>query len=159
MVGLAVLVGLLMVAGIAGSFVPFLPGAPLILLGAFFYALATEFTPVGTGRLVALLLLTVLSYAIDYIAGGLGARKLGGSRWAMAGAVAGALVGLFFGPVGVLIGPVIGGMALELLHRKELRASLRGGLGVAIGMMIGMVAKLSIAVGMVGLFTFWVFHG
>ena len=40
------LVFILMIAGILGSFLPVVPGTPLILFGALVYALATDFQPV-----------------------------------------------------------------------------------------------------------------
>lgn len=156
---LMVLVALLMVAGVAGSVLPFMPGSPLILAGALIYALATDFTPVGPWHLGLLVVLTAAAYALDYIAGALGAKKLGGSGWAATGAVLGAIVGFFFGPLGIVLGPILGGVAFELVYRRELRQGLKSGVGVGLGLVFGVAAKLSIAVIMVGLFTFWVIRG
>lgn len=153
--GLMVLIVILMIVGVAGSLLPFLPGTPLILLGAFLHAWATGFDPVDGWRLLILAALTALAYALDYLSGALGTRKLGGSRWAMLGALAGGIVGIFFGPVGIVLGPIVGAIAVELVYRKEIGAGLRSGLGAVVGMLVGTVAKLSIAVIMVGLFAFW----
>jgi uncharacterized protein YqgC (DUF456 family) len=150
-----VLVVVLMIAGIAGSLLPWLPGTPLILLGAFLFALATDFERVDTVRLVILAGLMLLSYVLEHLSGAFGARKLGGSRWAAAGALLGGLVGLFFGLPGVVLGPAAGAIGFELAHRKELRSGLASGLGALLGMFLGAVAKLSIAMVMVGLFAFW----
>jgi uncharacterized protein YqgC (DUF456 family) len=159
MPGLVVLVALLMIAGIIGSVLPILPSTPLILLGAVIYAFGTGFDPVGPWHLAALTLLVLVAQALDYLSSALGTRKLGGSRWAVAGALIGALVGLFFGPVGILVGPVLGAVALELYHRKELRAGLTSGAGAVLGMILGAVAKLVVATTMVGLFTYWALSG
>ncbi len=153
------LVFVLMLAGILGSFLPMIPGTPLILLGAVVYALATDFQPVDTWRLVFLVALAGVAYALDYLAAALGTRKLGGSRWAMLGAVLGGVAGLFFGPIGILVGPILGAIGVELIHRKDVNIALKSGLGAVVGVFLGVVAKLSISVMMVGLFTFWVIQG
>jgi uncharacterized protein len=155
MPAVVVFVVALMLAGIAGSFLPFLPGAPLILLGALVFALATDFETVGALRLAILACLTALSYALEYLSSAFGTRRLGGSRWAAIGALAGGIVGLAFGLPGVVLGPVLGAVGLELLYHKELRQGLKSGLGALVGMLLGAVAKLSVAMIMVGLFAFW----
>ncbi len=153
------LVFILMIAGILGSFLPVIPGTPLILFGALVYALATDFQPVDMWRLASLAALAVLAYVLDYFSAALGTRKLGGSRWAMLGAVLGGFAGLFFGLLGILVGPILGAITVELIHRKDIHVALKSGLGAVVGVFIGVVAKLSISVVMVGLFTFWVIRG
>jgi uncharacterized protein len=155
MPAVVVLVIALMIAGVAGSFLPLVPGTPLILAGALVFAVATDFEPVDAIRLAVLGSLTAFSYALEYLAGSFGTRKLGGSRWAAAGALLGGIAGMWFGLPGVLLGPVVGAVGLELLHRRELRSGLRSGVGAVVGMLLGAVAKLSIAIVMVGLFAFW----
>src|SRR5207244_860460 len=49
-----VVVAILMLAGLVGAILPFLPGAPVIFAGPLLYALATDFTPIGAGRLAIL---------------------------------------------------------------------------------------------------------
>jgi uncharacterized protein YqgC (DUF456 family) len=157
--GLMVLIVILMILGVAGSVLPFLPGTPLILLGAFLHAWATGFHPIDGWRLLLLVMLTALAYALDYLSGAFGARKLGGSRYAMLGALVGGVVGIFFGLLGIVLGPIIGAVGAELIYRKEIAAGLRTGLGTVVGMLLGAVAKLSIAVIMVGLFALWTLRG
>jgi uncharacterized protein len=159
MLAVLVLVVALMIAGLAGSFLPFLPGTPLIFLGALVYALATGFEQVDGLRLAILACLTALSYALEYLSGAFGTRRLGGSRWAAVGALAGGIVGLFFGLFGVIVGPIVGAVGLELIYRQELGPGLKSGLGALVGMLLGAVAKLSIAIIMVGLFAFWTLRG
>lgn len=156
MTAVHILVGLLLLTGLVGSVVPLLPGTLLILAGAFIYALATDFDPLGVGRLVILAALTALAYGIDYAAGAFGVRKLGGSGWAALGAMGGAVVGAFFGPLGLVVGPIIGAVVAELARSRNLGVGLRSGLGSVVGMILGTAAKLSIAVAMVALFLWWV---
>ncbi len=143
----------LMLIGLIGSVLPFIPGSPLILLGAFIYAWYTDFLVVTWGTLVILLLLTVLSQILDYLTSILGAKKFGASRWGMSGAFLGGIIGLFSGGIlGILIGPFIGALLLELLHGQDLPASLKIGLGTLVGFLGGAIGKIIIALTMIGIF-------
>ena len=154
-----VLVALLLVAGLIGSVVPALPGTVLILAGAAVHAMATDFEPIGPGRLAILALLTVIAYGLDYVAGALGVKRFGGSRWAIAGAVVGALVGLFFSLPGLLLGPLLGALAAEYVYTRQLSNSARAALGTVVGLLVGAVAKVGIGLAMIGLFLFWLWRG
>ena len=154
-----VLVALLLIAGLIGSVVPALPGTVLILAGAAVHAMATDFDPIGPGRLAILALLTVIAYGLDYVAGALGVKRFGGSRWAIAGAVVGALVGLFFSLPGLLLGPLLGALAAEYVYTRQLNSSARAALGTVVGLLVGAVAKVGVGLAMIGLFLFWVWQG
>jgi uncharacterized protein len=148
-----------MAAGLAGSILPFLPGPPLIVAGALVYAFATNWTPIGIGRLIILGVLAVLAYVLSHVAGALGAKRFGGSWWAVVGALVGAVVGVFFGPLGLLFGPVIGAIAGEFLRSGNLEGSTRSGIGALVGLAAGIVANLGLAIVMVALFLWWVWRG
>jgi uncharacterized protein YqgC (DUF456 family) len=153
------IVGALFVTGLAGTILPFLPGTPLIVLGAFVHAVATGWTPVGVGRLALLAILSALGYLLHYAAGALGARKVGGSRWAVIGAIVGAVVGMFFGLPGLILGPPLGAIAGELIKGGDVAASVKAGIATFIGMVAGAVANFAIGVVMLGLFLWWVARG
>ena len=159
MTAVGVIVGVLMVAGVIGSVVPMLPGTPLIMVGAVLYAVATEFTPVGAGRLAILAVLGLAGWAIEHLAGILGARRTGGGRAAVVGALVGAVIGLAFAPLGLLLGPIGGAIAGELLSGRDPAGSVRTGIGTAIGVVVGIVAHVAFAVTMVALFVWWVWRG
>lgn len=154
-----VVVGLLMCAGLLGTLLPAIPGAALVLVGALVHAAFHGFDPVGPGRLLVLAALAGVAYLADYAAGALGARRFGGSGWAVAGAVAGALVGLFFGIFGLILGPILGAVAAEWLRSRDAETSLRSGVGTALGLLLGIAFKFGTTVAMIGLFLFWVLRG
>jgi uncharacterized protein YqgC (DUF456 family) len=158
-IALWLVVGALLVLGLAGTFVPFLPGTPLIFLGALVYAFATDWTPVGAGRLVILGALAAIAYVLHYVAGALGTRRAGGSAWAVVGAILGAIVGLFFGLPGLLLGPPAGAIVGELVKTGDLHTSVRSGLAAFVGMVVGAIAQFAIAVVMLGLFLWWTARG
>jgi uncharacterized protein YqgC (DUF456 family) len=155
----AVVVGLLFVAGLVGSVVPWMPGPPFVLAGAVVWALATDFETLGWGRLAILAALTALSVVLEFVTTAVGARRYGASRWGMLGAIVGALVGVFFGPVGLIVGCVAGAVGAELLRGSELAASVRSGVGALVGLIAGLVADLVVCVTMIGLFLVWVWRG
>jgi uncharacterized protein YqgC (DUF456 family) len=154
-----VVVGLLMAVGLVGAVVPLLPGTPLIFLGAVIHAVATDYTPIGAGRLAILAALALAGWAIEHLAGALGARRAGGSRAAVVGAVLGALAGLAFAPLGLLIGPIVGAIAGELVSGRDPAGSVRTGIGTAFGVVAGVAAHFAFALTMVTLFTWWVWRG
>jgi uncharacterized protein YqgC (DUF456 family) len=147
------LTAVLMFLGLLGSILPVLPGTPLILLGALVYAWYTGFTVISWITLLALLALTLLSYFLDIFASALGVKKLGGSRWGMAGALLGAIIGLVFGGLlGLILGPFVGAFLLELAKKKDPAASLRSGVGTLLGFLAGTIGKLILAAIMIGIF-------
>jgi hypothetical protein len=150
-----VLVATLLIVGLAGTLLPFLPGTPLILLGVAIHAVATEFQHIGPGRLLILTGIAALAFALDYVAGAMGARRFGGSRWAVVGALLGAVAGLFLVPYGLILGPLAGAVAGEMARGGRFRESLKTGVGTLVGMVAGAVAKLGLAVVMVSLFLYW----
>jgi uncharacterized protein len=151
-------VGVLFVVGLVGSLIPWVPGPLFILGGAVLWAFATEFREIGIGRLAILTGLALLTFLLNFVAGAVGARRYGGSRWGVVGAVVGAVVGLFFGPFGLLICPVAGAVIGELLRGADLEGSIRSGFGAAVGLLAGILADFVISLVMVGLFLWWVWR-
>ncbi len=144
--------GLLIVAGIAGTVLPALPGLPLVFAGMVLAAWTGDFQQVGIPMLVVLGVLTLLSLAVDFLATMMGAKRVGASRLALVGSVIGTVAGLFFGPVGLFAGPFIGALAGELIHGRKVHEAARVGLGTWLGIVVGTVLKLGLAFAMLGLF-------
>ena len=159
MIAVEIIVALLMLTGVVGALVPFIPGTPLIFIGAAVHAVATEFTPVGAGRLAILGVLAVAGWAIEHLAGALGARRVGGSRPAVVGAILGTVVGLAAAPLGLVLGPIVGAILGELASGRDPAGSVRTGSGTAIGVVLGDAAHFAVARTMVALFAWWVWRG
>ena len=142
----------LMLVGLAGTVLPALPGTALVLGGAVLGAWIDDFTRVGGGTIAVLVVLAVLAWVLDYVAGLLGAKKAGASRQALIGAALGTVAGLFMGLVGVLFMPLVGAAAGEYLARRDEMNAARVGVATWLGMMVGMIAKVAIAFVMIGVF-------
>ena len=142
----------LVVLGVVGTVLPALPGPALILGGLVLLAWADGFVRVGGGIITILAVLTVGTYAVDFAATGFGAKRLGASRRAVAGAVVGTVVGIFFGLPGLIVGPFLGAVLGEYTVRRDFQQAGRAGLGAWIGMVVGTAAKLAFVFAMLGVF-------
>jgi uncharacterized protein YqgC (DUF456 family) len=142
----------LILLGVVGTVMPGIPGIPLVFAGMVLAAAVESFRLVSLWTLGVLALLTALSVVIEYLAAAVGARRVGASPWAMAGAVLGGLAGIAFGPIGMLLGPLVGAVAGELLARRDLRQAGRAGIAAWLGFLVGTVAKAGIVVVMLVVF-------
>jgi uncharacterized protein YqgC (DUF456 family) len=151
-IALWILAAVLVLAGFVGVIAPVLPGAPLVFAGLVAAAWAEDFRYVGVGTLVIIGILMGLTYVVDAIAGALGVKRVGASRWAVWGAVLGTFVGVFFGLPGILLGPFVGAVVGELLARRSVAQAGRAGVAAWIGFVVGTLGKLAILGAMVGVF-------
>jgi hypothetical protein len=142
----------LVAIGLVGIVLPAVPGTILIFAGLVLAAWADGFTRVGAGTLVVLGILAAASYAVDFAAAALGARRLGASRRAMAGAALGTLFGFALGLPGLIVGPFVGAVLGELSATRDLARAGRTGVATWIGFAIGIVVKVGVAFVMIGLF-------
>jgi uncharacterized protein len=146
------LVGLMVLVGLAGTILPALPGVPLVFGGLFLAAYIGNFEVIGWKTLTILGVLTALAMIADFVATLLGAKRAGASKLALVGAAIGSILGIFSGLWGLLVFPFIGAVAGEYIARQQLDQASRVGVATWLGMMIGALAKLSIALAMIGLF-------
>lgn len=145
-----ILACLFFAAGVAGTLLPALPGAPLILLGMIIYGLFAGFYNMSLWFFIFQGVAVGLIFLVDYAANVWGVRRYGGSRSAVWGSMAGLLLGLLLlGPLGIILGPFLGAVAGELISKKPLDRAVRTGLGTLLGLAGGTVLKLVIEAGMI----------
>ena len=142
----------LVLVGLAGTVLPGVPGAILVLAGLVLAAWIDGFARVGPGILAGLAVLTLAAYALEFVATAAGARRFGTSWWGVLGALAGTVVGVFFGLPGLLIGPFLGAFGAELMARRDVRQAGRAGLGAWLGLLLGTVGRICLVLGMIGIF-------
>lgn len=148
---LYVLAAALIIGGVAGAILPVLPGVPMIFGGIWLAAAVDEYRHLGWGWLVVIGAIAVLGVAVDFIAGSLGAKKIGASPRALWGAGIGTTIGMFFGLPGLLIGPFAGAVVGELWSGKSILRSAHVGVSTWFGMLLGVVAKVVLSFLMIGL--------
>jgi hypothetical protein len=148
------LVAALVLVGLAGAVLPALPGVPLVFAGLWLGAWIDDYARVGGWTVAVLGALTALALIVDFVASVLGAKRVGASRQAIAGAAVGAVVGIFFGLPGLLLGPFIGAVLGELAAQRGVDQATRVGVATWLGLLFGTLAKLALSIAMVGVFAF-----
>jgi uncharacterized protein YqgC (DUF456 family) len=160
------LIAILILAGFLGSFLPILPGTPLILAGVFLYNFCEQRLlmhperALSAGSLWGFVGLVVLAHLVDFAASLVGANRYGASRSGVWGGVIGLGIGVFFSLPGLLLGPLVGVVVGELLAGKAIPIALRAAWGTLVGTAAGTVARVSIAFIMVVWFVVaaWMLH-
>lgn len=143
----------LFAVGLIGTVVPVLPGTTIILAAAVVHRIMLgPDKSIGWRTIVVLGLLTLVSYALDILAGYFGAKYFGATKWGTFGAILGALIGLFFGLIGLFVGPVVGAIAGEIIAGKRMIDAGRAGWGSLLGNIGSMLAKVIIALAMIAIF-------
>lgn len=140
-----ILAVLLLLLGLAGAVLPFLPGPPLILLAAVLHKiLLPEYVAIST--VVVLTGITLVSALAEAALAWAGAKWLGAGKWGIGGAAAGALIGLFFAGIGMIPGAVIGAALAEWwLAKRTPPEAAKAALGAAVGLLAGRAAQVGLS--------------
>jgi len=146
------IVVVLIVAGLAGTILPALPGTALVFGGILLGAWIDDFRYISGWTVMVCGVLMLLAWGLDLVAGMLGARRVGASRLAVFGAAAGTVLGLFTGFVGLLFMPLAGAAIGEYFADRDAARAARVGVATWVGLVIGTVAKVAITFVMLGLF-------
>ena len=141
----------LLMLGLVGTLVPFLPGHLILFFAAVgHWLMLRQDSGVEWLTLVVLGFLLILSQVFEFLSGAAGTRWFGGTRWGAAGALIGGMGGIFFIPFGLILGPLIGSMFCEFVFaKKEVRPATISGVGSVLGTVAGMVVKIIVGVLMV----------
>jgi uncharacterized protein YqgC (DUF456 family) len=143
---------MIMLIGLAGVFLPILPGIPLIFAGALLYGILTGFKEITPNLILIFAGLTVLGFLVDYLANYFGVKKMGGGKAGAAGAVIGLILGIFSGLAGIIILPFLFAVLFELLAGKKETQALRAGSGAFLGLLFGGLTKFVLGCMMIGIF-------
>ena len=142
----------LIVVGLVGAIVPTLPGIPLIFGGIWLIAGVDRYRHLGLWWLLGIASIGAVGLTLDLLAGALGAKRVGASKQAVAGALAGTVIGLFFGLPGLLLGPFVGAVLGEFAAGNSVLRSTQVGVSAWIGLIFGTIIKLVSSLMMVVLF-------
>ena len=141
----------LMLIGLVGVILPFLPGVSLAWLGLFIYAAFTHFKDISLVAILVFLGLTIISTILDLIIPSLGAKKYKASKWGIVGAFVGSLLGVaFFSLPGIIIGPFLGALIGELLARRTFKQATQSAFGAFLGFITGALIKTILIFIMIG---------
>ncbi len=144
------LVLIVMAAGALGTLLPIIPGTPLIFLAALIYGFYEGFNKLTPLVLVILFVLMLMSFAIDYFAGIIGAKTYGASKYGTWGSFLGGLLGIIlFNIPGLLVGPFIGAVAGEIISGRRTEEAVKVGFGTVVGLAGGAFFKVLLAISMI----------
>jgi uncharacterized protein YqgC (DUF456 family) len=143
----------LLIAGVVGSLVPQVPGAPISIAGVYCYWYATG--EPGVVLLAALTLVGLLTWVIDFAGGAVAARVGGAStKTAILAGLVGLILFFVTGPLGIILGVAATVFAVEFYRQRDARKGLKAALVTTAGMLASGVAQAaltgSMLVAMVG---------
>lgn len=122
------------IAGLAGAFLPVVPGLPFSYVGLLILQLL--YAPFSvTFMLIWLAIVVVVSFVLDNVIPAWATKKFGGSPYGVTGSVVGLVAGLFFPPIGFVIGPLLGAFAGEIISGQKSGRALKSALGAFTGFM------------------------
>lgn len=145
---------ILILIGLLGIIIPFLPDMFFVFLGILIFAILTGFEKITLSFILIILLLTLFSYLFDWIGVTLGAKKSKASNVGIIGAILGALLGIFCGGLlGMVLFSLLGTTIFELIFaHKNLADSLKAGAGSVFGLFFSIILKFALAGIIIGLF-------
>ncbi len=143
---------LVMFLGLAGSFLPVLPGPPLSWVGLLLLKF-TSFVDISSSLLVITGIIALLVWVLDYIIPAIGTKKFGGTRYGMIGSTIGLLVGLLTPlPGDIILGPFLGALVGELINNNNTQTALKAAFGSFIGFLASTFIKFMVCAIYLGIY-------
>jgi uncharacterized protein YqgC (DUF456 family) len=137
-----------MIVGIVGTFLPALPGLPVIWAAMLVYGFVDRFDQVGWGFLITTLLVVVGMQFAEHYAKAWGARRFGAGKAGAWGAFVGSIAGLFFMPIGLVLGPFLGALLFELIAGREAKDAVKAGIGGVVGVLGSVLMNVLVGLGL-----------
>ena len=135
----------LLLVGIAGCFLPVIPGPPLSWASLLILQLHKE-PPFSTDFLILWAAIVIVVSLLDYYVPVWGTKKYGGTKYGVWGSAVGIVFGMFlFPPFGIILGPFIGALIGEGIAGKDTKRAFRSAWGSFIGFLAGTIMKLVVS--------------
>lgn len=143
----------LLVLGVVGTIVPFVPGGLLSIGGVLTFWHASGYQKPGGPLLVALVATGLLALVVDWFGGAIGAKTGGASiTHAVAASAVGVLGLITGGPLGLIVGVVGTSYVLEYRERghgeETVRIAVAAGIGVLASAVVQVLLTGSVLVAM-----------
>ncbi|WP_430614259.1 DUF456 domain-containing protein [Flavobacterium sp. JP2137] len=144
---------ILIVAGLVGTILPILPGAPLIWFGLLMLYL-TPGIAINYWVLGISLVVTTVLVVLDYVIPAQGTKRFGGSKYGIWGTNIGLVVGIFVPiPLGFLIGPFVGALVGELLYDSHhVKRAFKAATGSFVGFLASTFIQFVIGIAFLGIY-------
>jgi uncharacterized protein YqgC (DUF456 family) len=131
---------LFLLAGIAGSIIPLLPGPPLAYVGLLLIQLKSS-PPFSLRFMLIWAGIVIVISVLDYLIPVYGTKKFGGTKYGMWGCMIGLVAGIWLGPWGIILGPFFGALLGEMLGNNQ-EGAIRAAFGSFVGFVFGTLIKL-----------------
>ncbi|MBY0478508.1 MAG: DUF456 domain-containing protein [Chitinophagaceae bacterium] len=139
-----IVIGILLVlAAIAGSILPLIPGPPIAYAGLLLQQLRED-APFSSGFLLLWAGIVILSLVLDYMIPIWGTKKFGGTKYGVWGCTLGFLAAFWLGPWGVIFGPFVGAFIGEMIAQDNSKIAFKAALGSFVGFLMGSFLKMVI---------------
>ena len=139
-------IGILLLLGIIGCFVPIIPGPPISYGGLLvFHFFSSYYFERNILWLIAFVVIAVTIF--DLWVQIYGVKKFGGSKKAINGSIIGLIIGIFFfPPFGIIMGPFLGAfIGAKSEENSDGNKAIKIALGTLVGFFAGTMLKLSVS--------------
>ncbi|MBM2843112.1 MAG: putative rane protein [Anaerolineales bacterium] len=154
------LVGMAMLAGLAGALIPWFPDILLIWGAGLVYGILVGWGTWGPWLFALMTVAALVGFVAEVAVSVAGARVGGASGWGILAGLMLAVVGMIvFSPLGALIGLALGMLLVEGWRQRNLRKAAAATLGAVIGWGASFLVKFSLSLWMVLLWGAWVTLG
>ena len=154
------LVGMAMLAGLAGVLIPWFPDILLIWGAGLVYGILVGWGTWGPWLFALMTFAALVGFVAEVAVSAAGARVGGASGWGILAGLVLAVVGMIvFSPLGALIGLALGMLLVEGWRQRNLRKAAAATLGAVIGWGASLLVKFSLSLWMVLLWGAWVALG
>src|SRR5882757_1669686 len=132
---------ILVLAGLAGSLLPLLPGPPVAYIGLLIQQLRTD-KPFTSNFLLIWAGIIVIILILDYLVPIWGTKKFGGTKYGVWGCTLGFILAFWMGSWGVIIGPFIGAFAGEMIANRDSKQAFKAAFGAFVGFLFSTLIKI-----------------
>ncbi len=131
---------------IFGTFLPMLPGIPLMFIATLVYAFVDDFTNMDPWHLWIFGGMTVAALIVDWTAGLLGAKFGGAARKSLLAGLLGMIIGFFaFPPLGIIVGLFLGIFIAEVARHRTGEQALKSATSSLIATVGGVAVNVVLA--------------
>ena len=144
---LLIAIGILLLLGVVGCFIPIIPGPPISCSGLLVFHFFTSYSV--EENILWLMIFLVISVTIfDLWVQIYGVKKFGGTKKAVNGSIIGLIIGIFFfPPFGIVICPFLGAfIGARMEENSDRNKAIKIALGALAGFFAGTMLKLSVSV-------------
>ena len=131
--------------GIAGAFLPILPGPIMGWIGLLLLHL-TNTVAMNYTFLAITFAIAIIIWVLDYVIPAMGTKKFGGSKYGVIGTTVGLVIGLISPvPFGFIIGAFFGALIGELIYNTNINRALKAAFGSFLGFLASTTIKFIVS--------------